>query len=81
VILTYSKASGIEQLAKYFRSHQERRCMGFAFVFNFGLASVTIGQVGSLITRPIEHPPQMPPEVDKLLNRLTSMYSSARHVP
>ena len=52
--------------------------MGGAFVFSFGLAGVTIGQV---ITRPTEHPPQMPPEADKLLNRLTSMYSSARYAP
>jgi len=33
-----SKAGGIDLLAKCFQSHPERRCMGGAYVFSFGLA-------------------------------------------
>jgi hypothetical protein len=52
-----------EQLAEYFQSHQERRCMGGANLFSFDLADVTVGMV---ITRPTEQHPQMPLEADNI---------------
>jgi len=51
-----------------------------AWVVRMCSVSASLGvAIGKVITRPTDHPPQMPPaEADKLLNRLTSMDGSSQ---